>query len=101
MTDYLLGVADLTGELMRVCINCVAVGKENRVQKTSGFIRDIYDVFCRLKVDDREIPKKLEVMKASLQKVEQVCFNMALRGSEYPKEMIMAMNQDQYQEMEE
>lgn len=49
--------------------------------------------FCKFKVQEKDIPKKIEVMKTSLQKVEQVCFNMALRGSEYPKEMILEMQE--------
>jgi len=46
--DYLLGVSDLTGELMRLCISSLAVGNENYCNKVSLIIREIYDGFSNL-----------------------------------------------------
>jgi predicted translin family RNA/ssDNA-binding protein len=43
MMDYILGISDLTGELMRLCINSVALGKYDNVEHISSFMRQIYD----------------------------------------------------------
>jgi len=41
--DYLLGVADLTGELMRLCISSVGNGDIDTPFELSQFLRQIYD----------------------------------------------------------
>lgn len=43
--DYLLGVADLTGELMRLCISSVGNGDIDTPFELSQFLRQIYDGF--------------------------------------------------------
>jgi predicted translin family RNA/ssDNA-binding protein len=43
--DYLLGVADLTGELMRMCINSVGNGDIDTPFEVSQFLRQVYDGF--------------------------------------------------------
>ncbi|CAG8457777.1 24797_t:CDS:2 [Gigaspora rosea] len=40
-TDYVLGLADLTGELMRYAINSVGKGDHDRVIKVCQFLRDM------------------------------------------------------------
>ena len=41
--DYLSGIADLTGELMRLCINTVPSGNHEFCNKITAFVRFIYD----------------------------------------------------------
>jgi len=87
--DYLLGVADLTGELMRLCISSLAVGNEDYCNKVSLILREIYDGFSILPVNaGYELSKKMQVMKVCLQKVENACFQLKVRGSEIPKELL-------------
>jgi len=87
--DYLLGVSDLTGELMRLCISSLAVGNENYCNKVSLIIREIYDGFSNLPANaGYELSKKIQVMKECLQKVENACFQLKVRGSEIPKELL-------------
>ena len=38
----------------------------------------------------RELRRKLQVSKQSLQKVETACYTIQVRGSEIPKEMLAA-----------
>ena len=39
--DYILGIADLTGELMRYAINCVGKGDHNRALEVCQFLRNL------------------------------------------------------------
>ncbi|KAK3553801.1 hypothetical protein QTP70_012232 [Hemibagrus guttatus] len=49
-TDYLLGVADLTGELMRMCISSVGNGDVDTPFELSNFLRQIHDGFSYIGV---------------------------------------------------
>ncbi|CAG8459988.1 9512_t:CDS:2 [Diversispora eburnea] len=85
--DYLLGIADLTGELMRHAINCIGVGDHDRAIKICKFLRDIKSGYDILKIPKRDpLNKKMEIMHQSLIKVEDACYALIIRGSEYPKE---------------
>jgi len=85
--DYLLGIADLTGELMRACVNAISLGEFEYCDKTSAFVRSIYNAFCSLPSQRNDVDKKMQTMYESLKKVENVCFNIKLRG-EYPSALL-------------
>ncbi|XP_062851899.1 translin-associated protein X [Trichomycterus rosablanca] len=88
-TDYLLGVADLTGELMRMCISRVGNGDMETPFKLCNFLRQIYDGFCYIgNVGPYEVSKKLHTLRQSLSKVEDACYTLKVRGSEIPKHML-------------
>ena len=74
--EYLLGLADLTGELMRIAIHSVGSGDLDRPMESCRFIRQIHDAFVAFGNVSREITKKMHVMKQSLQKVETVCYTL-------------------------
>ena len=40
-SDYILGLSDLTGELMRYTLNAIGLGKHEEALKTVGFVRDM------------------------------------------------------------
>eukprot|EP01124_Arcella_intermedia_P026466 TRINITY_DN4979_c0_g1_i1.p1 TRINITY_DN4979_c0_g1~~TRINITY_DN4979_c0_g1_i1.p1 ORF type:complete len:121 (+),score=33.27 TRINITY_DN4979_c0_g1_i1:357-719(+) len=82
--DYILGICDFTGEAMRLCINSVSSRNFSKCKKIYQFLQTIYSNLLKLPEFDNEVPKKLSVMAASLQKVEMVNFNLELRGTEYP-----------------
>ncbi|XP_019568453.1 translin-associated protein X isoform X1 [Rhinolophus sinicus] len=87
--DYLLGVADLTGELMRVCINSVGNGDIDTPFEVSQFLRQVYDGFSFIgNTGPYEVSKKLYTLKQSLAKVENACYALKVRGSEIPKHML-------------
>ncbi|XP_042302432.1 translin-associated protein X [Sceloporus undulatus] len=87
--DYLLGVADLTGELMRMCINSVGNGDIDTPFELSQFLRHIYDGFSYIgNTGPYEVSKKLYTLKQSLAKVENACYTLKVRGSEIPKHML-------------
>ena len=47
--EYLLGIADLTGELMRMCINAVGRGQTQLVADTCSSLRKIHEAMSSLK----------------------------------------------------
>lgn len=47
--EYLLGIADLTGELMRMCINAVGRGQTELVFNTCTSLRRIHEALSSLK----------------------------------------------------
>ncbi|KAL1263661.1 hypothetical protein QQF64_006400 [Cirrhinus molitorella] len=88
-TDYLLGVADLTGELMRMCISSVGNGDIDTPFQLSGFLRQIHDGFSYIgNTGPYEVSKKLHTLRQSLGKVEDACYTLRVRGSEIPKHML-------------
>lgn len=88
-TDYLLGIADLTGELMRMCINSVGNGDINTPFELSQFLQQIYDGFSYIgNTGPYEVSKKLYTLRQSLGKVEGACYTLKVRGSEIPKHML-------------
>lgn len=88
-SDYLLGVADLTGELMRLCISSVGNGDIDTPFQLSQFLRQIHDGFSYIgNTGPYEVSKKLHTLRQSLGKVEDACYTLRVRGSEIPKHML-------------
>lgn len=89
LISFVLGVADLTGELMRLSINAVGSGNRELPFTVLRFIREIYCSFLRLwPASSKQLPKKIEIMKTSLVKIEQVCYTIRVRGSEMSQHML-------------
>ncbi|KAF9359607.1 hypothetical protein BGX26_011942 [Mortierella sp. AD094] len=108
--DYLLGIADLTGELMRLAINTLGQSlvvstkdlelegglqlpsPEERVQQILSFLRNIKSGFDGLSLTrSSPISKKMGVLKQSLNKIEMACYNVKVRGAEYPPDILRQM----------
>ena len=86
--EYMLGIADLTGEIMRLAINSVANGDLQKPTELCAFMRVIYDAFMSFGNVGREMNQKARVLKQSLLKVENACYNLRVRGSEIPQHML-------------
>ncbi|GAA5920658.1 hypothetical protein JCM6882_003450 [Rhodosporidiobolus microsporus] len=100
--DYLGGVADLTGELMRLAIASVgrnlsdslggaavdgADGKSEgdfaNIEYIGRVVREIKGEMDPLAVHCRWLPKKIQVLNQSLAKIENASYNLRIRGAEY------------------
>ncbi|XP_069682641.1 translin-associated protein X isoform X2 [Periplaneta americana] len=103
--DYILGVADLTGELMRKCINNLGSGNIEGCYQTCVFVRDIYSGFLSVSCTGyKEISRKLITLRQSLSKMENACYTIHVRGSEIPKHMladVISGTQEDYIEEDE
>lgn len=87
--DYLLGIADLTGELMRRSINSLGLGEVEECYFLCETVRDIFSGFLGTHVGGhKELKRKLYTLKQSLTKMELVCYNLQVRGQEVPKDFI-------------
>jgi predicted translin family RNA/ssDNA-binding protein len=94
LSDYLLGMTDLGGELMRYATNSVTRGEEGRatVASIATFLRDVHAHFQQLIVGMnngngnvyRELSKKMDVWLQSLLKIETVQFRLHMRRAEFP-----------------
>ncbi|CAH1163932.1 unnamed protein product [Phaedon cochleariae] len=90
--DLVLGLADFTGELMRRSINTLGVGNVKECFKLCNFVRHINTGFLGLMTPgNREISRKAYVLRQSLAKMELVCYNIQIRGSEIPKHMLISV----------
>lgn len=87
--EYILGIADLTGELMRKCINNLASGDINSCYQICNLVKDMYKEFLGCgELYGKEIRRKFYTLKQSLIKMENVCYTVKVRGSEIPKHML-------------
>lgn len=93
--EFVLGIADLTGELMRKCVNSLSTGNLNVCYKTCAFVRDMYRemISCSGKTE-KEINKKMITLKRSVMKMENVCYTIKVRGSEIPQHMLAVVMDD-------
>lgn len=99
--DYILGIADLTGELMRKCINAVGQGNLEEPFVLCSFLRDVYTGFIGLgNTAGREVNRKVWTLFQSVRKVENACYTIKVRGSEIPSHMLMDMFNSSFAEKE-
>lgn len=90
--DYMLGIADLTGELMRKCINAVGQGDLEEPFVLCRFLRDMYTGFLSFgNTGGREINRKVWTLFQSVRKVENACYTIKVRGSEVPNHVLADM----------
>ena len=100
--EYILGIADLTGELMRKCINNLATGDIASCYHTCNFVRYMYKGFLGCtNTPNREINRKLCTLKQSLHKMENVCYTIKVRGSEIPKHILVDVATEKYADSDE
>ena len=102
-SDFVLGLFDMTGELMRFAITTMAtVGAlpggtisqdppstagEQEQSRQRHVLHDLQELRARLEVlntDFHQYDKKLEVTQASVDKVEKALYGLVVRGSERP-----------------
>ncbi|RDB28523.1 Translin-associated protein X [Hypsizygus marmoreus] len=91
VSDYLLGLSDLTGELMRFAISAIARrGGRAKAHQVCAFVRNCKADFERMTPYVRDLSKKQAVTAQSLEKIEDAAYAITVRGSEYdlPQDML-------------
>merc|ERR1712178_337544 len=86
--EYVLGLADLTGELMRMAINSVGAGEIDTAFSLCSFMREIHQEILQMGTSTRDLRQKINVLYASIKKVETACYTVQVRGSEIPQKML-------------
>eukprot|EP00095_Tigriopus_kingsejongensis_P003252 maker-scaffold69_size418775-snap-gene-2.25 protein:Tk03252 transcript:maker-scaffold69_size418775-snap-gene-2.25-mRNA-1 annotation:"translin-associated protein x" len=92
-TDFVLGLADLTGEVMRQAINFIGLGNTDACFDLLEFLHGMHDGFLNVAFrqdSHREMAKKTQVLQQSLRKVENACYSINVRGSEIPNKKHLA-----------
>ncbi|KAH6917564.1 Translin [Coprinopsis sp. MPI-PUGE-AT-0042] len=84
ISDYLLGLSDLTGELVRYAISGLSrKGGRQKAIDICVFVRNCKADFERFTPYIRDLRKKQAVTANSLEKIEDAVYTIFLRTSEY------------------
>ena len=86
-SEYILGLADLTGELMRNAINSLGSGNMDVCFTLLDILQNMAEGFSRIPRHEapKDIGQKVYTLKQSCKKVENACYAISVRGSEIPK----------------
>lgn len=86
-SDYLLGISDLTGELMRLSISTITrKGGRDRALHTAAFVRRCLGDFEAFSPHVRDLHKKQNETTASLRKIEDALYTIRVREFEHGSE---------------
>lgn len=77
--NYLSGLCDLTGELVRKAIYDVIHKKFDEATKIKELVHDIYGEFLKLHLRNTELRKKSDAIKWNLKKLEEVMYDISMR----------------------
>ncbi len=78
--DYLCGLCDLTGELVRKAIFEAIHKKFDEAAKIKELVDEIYGEFLKLHLRNGELRKKSDSIKWNLKKLEEVMYDVSMRG---------------------
>ena len=78
--DYLSGLCDLTGELVRKAIYDVIHKKFDEAEKIKDLVHEIYGEFLKLHLRNGELRKKSDSIKWNLKKLEEVMYDISMKG---------------------
>lgn len=109
--DYVLGIFDLVGELMRFAITTMATtgslpgsAATEEVTGDRDILMDLRDLRTHFQALDttlcwgtglgKDVEKKMEVMKTCVEKVETAVYGMIIRGRERPKGWVPDLTDD-------
>lgn len=77
---YLMGLCDLTGELIRKAVNEAINKKIIQVIKIKNLVEEIYGEFLKFDLRNSELRKKSDSIKWNLQKLEDLVFQLKIIG---------------------
>lgn len=90
--DYMLGLADLTGELMRRNIHCITSGEIGDGELTFEVIQMLHTGFLGLVWTSKELHRKFSTTSANTAKAESAMFGVQVRNVEsVPSKPFMPM----------
>ena len=78
--DYLLALCGTIEELSRLAPNSVTLGDFARPLQISTFIKDVHASFQLLNLKNDNLRRRTDGIKYSVKKVEDVVYDLSLRG---------------------
>jgi translin len=79
-THFVLGLADLPGELVRKAVFLAGKGKNEQVRKIRDVVDDIYGQMLKFDFRDNEVRRKVDGIKYDLRKLEDLVLDLKLKG---------------------
>lgn len=96
--DYMFGLFDLFGELMRFATVTTAQSGQLVGDYDRNILSDIQELGCAFEllpqIPTKDFRNKMEVMRQSINKVEKLGYGLVVRGSERPKGWVPDMKDD-------
>ncbi len=80
---YLLGLCDLTGELVRIAINAAIEGNFGKALEIKQCVAEIYGEMLKFDFRNGELRKKFDSIKYDLKKLEDLALDIKLRGEHH------------------
>jgi len=84
--EYLIGLTHLSNELSRLSVNCVTSEDYARPERIADFITSLNSGFRLLNLKNDGLRKKFDGIKYDLKKVEEVVYDLSIRGLNKPAE---------------
>lgn len=78
--DYLLALTSTIEELARLAPNAVTLGDYARPLQISKFLKDVHAGFQLLNLKNDLLRRRVDGVKYSVKKVEDVVYDLSLRG---------------------
>ncbi|KAJ8428367.1 hypothetical protein Cgig2_015885 [Carnegiea gigantea] len=78
--DYLVGICFMSNELPRYVVNRVTYGDYDCPRKVLNFLTDLHAAFRMLNLRNDFLRKKFDGMKYDLKRVEEVYYDVKIRG---------------------
>lgn len=80
LDDYLMGLLQLASELSRLAVNSVTAGDYGRPMRISKFLGELDSGFRLLNLKNDSLRKRFDGLKYDLKKVEEVVYDLTIRG---------------------
>ncbi|GMJ02991.1 hypothetical protein like AT2G37020 [Hibiscus trionum] len=80
LEDYLVGICFMSNEMPRYVVNQVTAGDYDCPRKVLKFLTDLHAAFRMLNLRNDFLRKKFDSMKYDLRKVEEVYYDVKIRG---------------------
>ena len=77
--DFLLGVAGVTKELVRLAVNAVRAGNPALVHPISAFLHDLYAGLRLLNLRNDALRRRVDGVKYDVLKIEEIMYDLAVR----------------------
>ncbi|KNE57322.1 hypothetical protein AMAG_03045 [Allomyces macrogynus ATCC 38327] len=82
--DYIMGISDVSGEVMRFATNAATKGNTQWVEASRTYLQDFYHACLSLDAsfNENDMNRKIDTTRESVLKVERLAYDLAIRQSE-------------------
>jgi len=77
---YLLGLSDLSGELVRRCVTDATNSKVDNVKEIYAVIEELYGLWLKFDFRGGELRKKFDTLRYNLSKVQTIVYELHMRN---------------------